>query len=175
MNGLSIFFLLLIILFAIILFLGVVFLVVGFLKKDVKNSLIKLGLKFISFPIGIVLIYLLYEFSREHFTVKPSERDLVGVYHITQADGLIPKEIYSSFKLEFKTDGTFYLTPVPNINICESGKFSVDWQFSLNELSFQCDKGFTPAHIDRGFTGYRIEFIVGDPDEGQGIYFSKDK
>ena len=147
----------------------------GLLKKDKRNSTTKTGLIFMSIPIGIVAIVLLYDFSHDKFTTKPTDKELVGIYHITDASGLIPSNHYFSYRLEFRNDGTFHLSPTPNINVCETGKYSVDWQFNFNELSFLCDKGFTPAHIDRSFSGFRIEFIIGDPDSGESIFFSKDK
>jgi hypothetical protein len=175
MNRISILFIFLILLLAIVFIVGIIILFVGLLKKDKRNSTTTKGLIFMSIPIGIVAIVILYEFSHDKFTKKPTDKDLVGVYHITDANSLISTNQYHSYTLEFKNDGTFYLTPTPNINVCETGKYFVDWQFKFNELSFQCDKGFTTAHIDRNFSGYRIEFIVGDPDSGESIFFSKEK
>ncbi len=160
---------------ASLFFIGIVLLIIGLLEKKKRNSETKTGLIFISIPLGFFLIAILYEFMFDKFAKKPSEKDLVGVYHITSAKGLIPKEFYRSYKLELKNDRTFYLTPTPYINVCEQGNYSLDYQFNINELSFQCKKGFTPAHIKRGFSGFNIEFIQGDPDRGESICFTKDK
>lgn len=175
MNGISILFIFLIFLLIIIFIIGTIVLLVGLLKKDKRNSSTKTGLIFMSLPIGIVAIVLLYDFSHDKLTKKPTDKDLIGIYHITEARGLINSNQYRSHKLEFKNDGTFYLSPTPNINVCETGKYSVDWQFSFNELSFLCNKGLTTAHIDRSFSGFKIEFIIGDPDSGESIFFTKDK
>jgi heme/copper-type cytochrome/quinol oxidase subunit 2 len=175
MNGLSIFLFLWIVLLIGAFIIGVVILFVGHLKKDKKNSTIKTGLIITAIPLAVLAILFLYDFARDKSTKKPSDKDLIGIYHISEASGQIPKALYSSYRLEFKNDGTFYLSPTPKISVCENGKFTVDWQFDYNELSFQCDKAFTLAHIDRGFSGFKIEFIIGDPDSGESIFFSKDK
>lgn len=82
MNGISILYIFLILLLAIVFIVGIIILFVGLLKKDKKNSTTKKGLIFMSIPIGIVAILLLYEFSHDKFTKKPTDKDLVGVYHI---------------------------------------------------------------------------------------------
>ena len=175
MNGFSILFLLVILLLIVIFIVGLSLLIYGLLKKDNKNSFRKKGLIFISIPLSIYLLVLLYSFAHEMFTKKPNKKDLVGIYHISEASNLIPKKLYSSYTLEFKDDGTFYLSTTPGISICSDGKYSVDYQFELNEISFECNGNFTTAHIDRGFWDYRIEFIKGDPDEKESIYFLKNK
>ena len=175
MNGSSIIFVFLIFLLAIVFIVGTLILLVGLLKKDKKNSTTKTGLIFMSVPIGIVAIVLIYDFSYDKFTKKPTDKELVGIYHITDASGLIPSNHYLSYRLEFRNEGTFYLSPTPEINICKTGKYSVEWQLSFNELSFLCDNTITSAHVDRSFSGFRIEFIIGDPDSRKSIFFSKDK
>ena len=174
MNGMSIIFLFLIFLLAIVFIVGTIILLVGLLKKDKRNSTTKTGLVFMSIPVGIVAIVFLYDFCHDTFTKKPTDKDLVGIYHITEGSGLIAPNRYKFYSLEFINDGTFHLLSTPNLNVCETGKYSVDWQFSFNELSFLCDKGITTAHIDRNFSGFRIEFIIGDPDSGESIFFTKD-
>jgi hypothetical protein len=79
------------------------------------------------------------------------------------------------FVLLVKRDSTFELTPVPYIDVCNKGKYTVDYAFDYNEISLMCGNGTRPAHIDRHFNYYRIEFIIGDPDSGESIYFEKDK
>lgn len=162
-------------LLAALFLIGIIFLVIGLLDKKRRNSETRTGLIFISIPLGLFLITMLYEFIFDTFAEKPMKKDIVGIYHITNANGLIPPELYNTYRLELRDDGTFYLSPTPNIDVCEKGNYSLDYQFNLNELSFQCEKGFTPAHIDRGFTGFNIEFIMGDPDSGKSICFTKDK
>lgn len=104
---------------------------------------------------------------------KPSEKDLMGVYEIVDVNNLdINKTSYKKYQLELKSDGTFTLTPTPYIEVCESGMYEVDYSFAYNELAFRCD-GFTMAHIDPGFDTFRIEFVIGDPDNGESIYFGK--
>lgn len=174
MNGLSILFLLLIFLLGGLFILGLIILVIGLLKKNKRNTTTKAGIIILGIPLFIFLIAFIYDFAHENFTKKPDKKDLVGVYFISETSGLIPKSSYKSYRLEFKNDGTFYLTSTPHINICENGKYGIAWQDEMNELSIQCEKGFTTAHIDRSFSGFRIEFIIGDPDSGQSIYFTKE-
>ncbi len=176
MNLMGIGFLLLMFILAALFIIGAIVLMMGLSKKDKRNPTRKMGLILMGIPLGIAAIAFLYDSCHDTFTAKPTNKDLVGIYHITGASGLIAKSQYHLYKLEFRPDGTFYLSHTPNIDICETGKYVVDWQFELNEISFQCDNaGFTPAHIDRSFSGYRIEFIIGDPDSGESIFFTKDK
>lgn len=174
MNGLSILFLLFIILLGSLLVLGLIILFIGLLKKNKKNTTSNVGLIILSIPLSIFLIYVSYNYAHENFTQKPDDKDLVGVYYISETSGLISKSSYKSYRLEFNNDKTFYLTPTPHISICEKGKYGVAWEDEMNELSIQCEKGFSTAHIARSFSGFRIEFIIGDPDSGQSIYFTKE-
>lgn len=155
--------------------IGLIILLIRLFKKDQKNFTIKTGLIIISIPLTILVTYFLYIFTHDIFTKKPNEKDLVGIYHISEAGGQISKNLYNSYTLEFKNDRTFYLSSTPNIDVCENGKYSVDWQFDNNEISFQCGAGITTAHIDRDFSEFRIEFSLVDRNKGKSIFFSKDK
>jgi hypothetical protein len=79
------------------------------------------------------------------------------------------------YTLKFEPSGTYELTPIPEIEICEKGKYEVDCQYDYNELLFKCNHSGSTAHIDRGFRSYGIAFIYDDPDLGESIYFEKDK
>jgi hypothetical protein len=175
MNGLTILLFLIFVLLAVTLIVGLIILRIAQLKKDKEYPTKKTGQILISIPLTVFAIYILYYLAHNNFTEKPTDKDLVGTYHIVDASGLIPSNLYNSYSLEFKEDSTFVLTRIPNVNVCENGQYSVDWELDYNEISFQCGKGFTTAHIDRGFSRFKIEFIIGDPDSGQSIFFSKDK
>ena len=65
------------------------------------------------------------------------------------------------------------MTKTPYIDICDTGKYEVGYQFDNNELSIKCNQSYSTAHIESDFSGYRIEFIVDDPDSGTSIFFEK--
>jgi len=156
-------------------FVGLILFIFGRLKKDKNNKLTKVGLILLGIPTSIIILFLLLSLISEIFSSKPDEEDLVGTYHIVKVTQVnFDKNIYSKVKLQFYKGGRFTLTPTPNIDICESGKYKVDYKWDYNELSLECPaSGFTSAHIDRGFGSFRIEFIIGDPDSGESIYFEK--
>ena len=141
-----------------------------------KNPIIKIVTILVSVPVGAVICACIYqEFSSLTYD-KPTQLELVGKYHVSKVTvGNFDGSTFNKFKLEFKRDSTFELTPTPNIDVCNKGKYSVDYQFDYNEISFTCNNTITSAHIDRHYGYYRIEFIIGDPDSGESIYFERDK
>lgn len=156
----------------IIIIMGLAFLVgLAFL---LNNNTRKKGLLLTGIPSSIILVCLLFSLFNELFTSKPQTKDLVGTYHIVKVTRLdFDKNTYDKYKLQFFENGAFTLTTTPFIDICQSGKYKVDYDFDYNELSLDCTNLFTSAHIDRGFGNYRIEFVIGDPDSGESIYFEK--
>jgi hypothetical protein len=139
-----------------------------------NNNTRKKGILLAGIPSSIVIICLLFSWFSEQFTSKPQTKDLVGTYHIVKVTQLnFDKNTYEKYKLQFFENGTFKLTPTPSIDVCQSGKYKVDYEFEYNELSLKCPNLYTSAHIDRGFGNYRIEFVIGDPDSGESIYFEK--
>ncbi|MFH6944947.1 hypothetical protein [Flavobacterium sp. FlaQc-50] len=140
------------------------------LKKNTRRK----GLILIKTSSIIVIAFLLFGLFSGLFTSKPKTKDLVGKYHIVKVTRLnIDKNTYDKYKLQLYENGTFKLTTTPSIDICQNGKYEVDYEFEYNELSLECPNLFTSAHIDRGLGNYRIEFIIGDPDSGESIYFEK--
>ncbi|MBF4473803.1 hypothetical protein [Flavobacterium sp. HJJ] len=139
-----------------------------------NNNTRKKGIILAGIPSSIVIIFLVFNLFSEIFTRKPQTKDLVGTYHIVKVTQLdFDRNTYDKYKLQFFENGTFRLTPTPSIDVCQSGKYEVDYQFEYNELSLKCSNLVTSAHIDRGFGNYRIEFVIGDPDSGESIYFEK--
>ncbi len=139
-----------------------------------NNNTRKKGLLFAGIPSSIFLVCLLISLFSELFTSKPQIKDLKGTYHIVKVTGInFDKNTYDKYKLQFFENGSFALTTTPYIDICQNGKYSIDYEFDNNELSFDCTNLVTFAHIDRGFGNYRIEFVIGDPDSGESIYFEK--
>ena len=156
---------------------GLILFIIGRLRKDKKNNFTIAGLIIAGIPTSIVVLLILLSLFAEFFSSKPDEEDLVGTYQIVKVTQLdIDKNTFSNYKLRFYANGRFSLTPTPKIEVCESGKYKVDYKWNYNELSLECPtSGFTSAHIDRGFGNFRIEFIIGDPDSGESIYFEKIK
>jgi len=172
---LSLLFIVIIFLMVLTFLAGIVIFIIGRLTKDQNNQLSIAGLIIAGIPTSIVVLFLLLGLVGEIFSTKPDEEDLIGTYHIVKVTNLdFDKNSYNKYKLQFTENGRFTLTPTPYIEVCESGKYQVDYKFAYNELSFECPTvGFTTAHIDRGFGNYKIEFIIGDPDSRQSIYFEK--
>ncbi len=162
-------------LFMLLTFLvGLILLIIGLLKKDKGKKLKKLGLIVGSIPIGIIVFIFLAGQTAELLLSKPNSEELVGIYHISKTTQIdIPKTDYNKYLLQFKEDGTFNLSPTPFLETCESGKYKLDYKWDYNELSFECPKAFTSAHIDRGIGSFQIEFIIGDPDSGESIFFKR--
>lgn len=153
---------------------GLILLIIGKLKRDKNNNLIKSGLIFAGIPTSIAVLLLLMNLFSEIFSSKPNEKDLVGKYHIVEVTNLdFDKNTYDNYNLQFYKNGQFTLTPTPYIDVCENGKYDVDYSSSYNELSLQCENDFTSAHINRGFGNHQIEFVIGDPDSGESIFFEK--
>lgn len=162
------------------LFMGFIFLVglvmftVGQLKKDKNNRIRKTGLIIAGIPTTIVVLMLLLSLIGEIFTSKPDNSDLVGKFQIVKVTQLdFDKSTFKNYHLQFHENGKFTLTPTPFIDVCKSGKFKINYDSYYNELSLECSAFYTTAHIDRGFGGYKIEFVIGDPDSGRSIFFEK--
>ena len=153
--------------------IGIILFIIGKFKKNDFNKISKIGLKTLLIPIVIVSLIILYGFVWDVFSAKPNKQDLVGKYKMSNSSFLdICKENY---KLELFKNGTFSISKTPNINICKNGKYDVDYEFEGNEISFKCGNSYHMASINRGFGNYKIEFIIGDPDSGESIYFEKIK
>ena len=148
---------------------------IGLISKN-HRSLIKAGLIICCIPIAMIVIPLFFGGIINSFKHKPASNELVGEYQIAEIRNLdFDKATYKKYKLILKKDSTFILTPTPYIEICDSGSYAVDYSFEFNEISYRCGMGYIPSHIDRQFGNFRIEFIVGDPDSGQSIFFEKVK
>jgi hypothetical protein len=140
------------------------------------NGIVKIAAILICIPVASILMVCIYEGFGNLAFAKPTKVELVGTYHISKGtvEGLDPST-YHQYRLEFKKDGTFELTSLQKVDVCSNGKYALDYDDRFNELTFYCGKSSTSAHIDRHLGFYRIEFIIGDPDSGESIYFEKDK
>ena len=123
---------------------------------------------FITFPIFL--------FSCGNFYEKPNNNDIIGAYKISKiTSSQIDKNNINKYFLTLHENGEFEMTKIPILNICEKGKYELDYNYEFNELTFQCGNQFSTAHIDTNVNNYEIEFIIGDPDSGESIYFEKIK
>ncbi len=155
------------------LIVGLAFVVIGLYKG--KSSLTKSGLLLTGVPIILLITgnILFNVFSKNKITAKPTIFDLVGTYHIGESSSRISENKYKSYKLELRNDSSFSLSPNPYIDLCENGRFEMDTKYS--QLRFTCDKHSETAVIVGDDNRFEIEFIHGDPDEGESIHFERDK
>ena len=154
--------------------IGLILFIIGQLKKDKKNKIRKTGLIIGSIPIGCIILLLVFNLINEIFTSKPNKETLVGIYQIVKVTQLdIDKDTYDQYVLKLNKGNTFTLTPTPYIDICISGEYKVNYKMYYNELSLWCPSVISSVHIDRNFGDFQIEFVIGDPDSGQSIFFEK--
>src|ERR1700753_3603571 len=82
--------------------------------------------------VGIPTIFIiLYFFDwgiNELLLSKPSKTDLVGTYHITEVT-IEPFDTtnIANYKLTLKADGTYTITSIPQLGICEHGKYDINY------------------------------------------------
>jgi len=117
------------------LVIGLILLFFGLSRINKNNKLTFSGILIAGFPFGIILAYLLYNLFFELFTSKPDQKDIVGIYSISETRNLaFDKSKYKNYQLELKNDGTFILTKTPYINcLCDTGMYKVDYHFEDNE------------------------------------------
>jgi hypothetical protein len=152
---------------------GFIIILIGSIRKPRFNRVTKIGMTFFSLPVIVILVGLGYEVFHNIISTKPDEQDIVGTYQISDDSGLLKGHKLNKFKLVLKQDYTYTFTPIPMISICQEGKYELDYQFKLNELTFRCENGLIPAHLNRELGGFTIEFVIGDPDGGESIHFKK--
>lgn len=170
----SILFVLIIFIFITSIIVGVVLLLASI--KETRHSTVirKVGLILAGLPTSIVAVVLIVLSLYDFISFKPTSTDLVGTYYVTKATNLgINSSDYDRYSLNINPDGTFKMSKVPHIDLCESGEYKVDYENSHNELSIYCPNLITSAHIDQGLFGFRLQFIIGDPDSGESIFFEK--
>lgn len=144
-----------------------------FIAKNKKIT--KAGIIIFFIAIAVVPIGASIESLYDSIKFKPTQKDLVGEYRISEVENLdFDKKTFNNYRLILKEDNTFKLTHTPYVDICDSGKYLIDSSFSgQNEISYQCGPGYIGGSLDRGLNSFRIEFIIGDPDSRQSIYFKK--
>jgi hypothetical protein len=157
---LSIFFILAIFTLCLTLIIGIILLAIGKFKQ--RDKLSNLGLKILLIPIIVVVALFIYAIGFEILTTKPNLEELAGKYVSSE-----------NYKLKLLSNGNFEMDNIPEIDLCENGKFRFDEED--DEIWFNCDSISSSAKIDRRIGNYKIEFIIGDPDSGESVYFEKIK
>jgi hypothetical protein len=77
---------------------------------------------------------------------------------------------FGDANLRLYENGDFEKSFMPNHGLCEKGKYTL----YDNEVWFRCDNRSSVAKIDRGFTDFKIKFIMGNnPNSGENIIFEK--
>lgn len=158
MWTLSFLFLLAITTISLTLIVGIVLLIIG--KFKLSNKFSNLGLKILLIPIIAVSVLVIYAIGFEILTTKPNLKELSGNYVSSE-----------NYKLKLLSNGNFEMDNIPKIDLCENGKFRFDEED--DEIWFNCDSISSLANIDRGIGDYKIEFVIGDPDSGESVYFEK--
>lgn len=154
---------------------GLILVIIGLLKQTKWNRITKAGVIIGGIPAGLFLVVMFYYLFLAIVETKPSDKDLIGVYHITETTNIdFDKSTFNEYKLVLRQDSTFTLTPISSIQVCDSGKYELDYRYDYNELTLRCPSYITTAHVDRRIGSFRIEFVIGDPDSGESIYFGKD-
>lgn len=170
----NLFIILLLFIVVLIFIAGLVLLVIGLLKKPKRNGYTITGAFLSGIPLLILLIFKSYTLLLENYAVKPTQQELVGHYKISEVTNLdFDPSTFKDYHLELKSDSTFIMTKTPYIELCDTGKYEVDYTFENNELAIKCDGAYSMAHIESDFGGFRIEFTIDDPDSGTSIYFEK--
>lgn len=156
----SIFFILAIFTLCLIVIVGIILLIIGKFKH--RDKLSNLGLKILLIPIIVIVALFIYATGFEILTTKPNLEELTGKYVSSE-----------NYKLKLLSNGNFEMDNIPEIDLCENGKFR--FYEEDDEIWFNCDSISSSAKIDRGIGDYKIEFIIGDPDSGESVYFEKIK
>jgi hypothetical protein len=156
---------LIIIITLVLLFIvGPIVMIIGKVKQN-KNVL-RIGFKLFLIPILVCSSVLIYYLALDKFGVKPTKIDLVGNYKLTSSCA----SRFGDANLRLYENGNFEKSFMSNHGLCEKGKYNL----YDNEVWFRCDNRSSVAKIDRGFTDFKIKFIIGNnPNSDEIIIFEK--
>jgi hypothetical protein len=149
----------------ILLFIvGLIVMITGKVKQNKK--VLRIGFRLFLIPTLVCSSILIYNLALEKFGVKPTKTDLVGKYILTSSCA----SKFGNANLRLYENGDFEKSFMSNHGLCEKGKYSL----YDNEVWFRCDNNSSIAKIDRGFTDFKIKFIIGNnPNSGENIIFEK--
>lgn len=144
--------------------------IVGFWKNPMNKKQLLKGFSLFIFPL-LIFIY---------FSIKPSllyevtDGNIVGTYKVSKSSTINSSDL-EKIRLTIDSKGNFYLNDrIPKVNICHKGKFEFSPEIEdENALSFYCGNRISVQGIKRNFTNFEIEFMIGDPDSNETIYFEK--
>ncbi len=166
-----------ILLFFILLFFGLIFIGLNYYSSGNVNrieSKKKIGKKLMLFPFGVILICIFSIFIYQKISFKPNKNDIIGKYEISEASNVgIDKNEFKNYNLELKKNGEFQISNIPNLYICENGTYKFHNTENESEINFDGCNANNSANIVSSLNSFKIEFIIGDPDSGESIYFKK--
>jgi hypothetical protein len=169
MDGLSLLFRICIYIFEGLLLLGLILLIIGLVKKD--KEIIKTSIKSLTVPVVLTISYLLYQLFCAFFLMKPSSKELVGVYAVIDSKNIAQNT--KNCNLIIENDLTYVFTSLPLQKTEEVGRFKLSYDKKYHELIFYSDKNFRTAYIDRHFNGFTLKVnLIGDNNQ-QTISFTK--
>lgn len=105
---------------------------------------------------------------------RPEEKDIVGIYYLKESSG----KYASNQKVEFRPDGTFEATNIPDSMEISFNSGSGRWELTKDftwwriKLHYESNYG-TDVSLCQDKDHYKIEITIGDPDEGNYLYFVK--
>jgi hypothetical protein len=124
--------------------------IIGKIRQNKKQ--LRLGLKLFVTPSVIITSILMHHMIWK-LAIKPTAKDLVGVYKLTDSSA----KINGQGTLCLYANGTFIKSFLPNHGLCEKGKYKV----YEDEIWFRCGTHSSVAKIKKGFTDFKIKFIIG--------------
>lgn len=142
--------------------------IIGFWKNPMNKKQLLKGFYLLIFPLLIFIYY----------SIKPSllyevtDGNIVGTYKVSKSSTIDVSDL-EKIRLRLDSKGNFYLNDrIPKVNICQKGKFEFSPEIEeINAMSFSCGDTISVQGIKRNFTNFEIEFMIGDPDSNETIYF----
>ena len=164
MPILIVFVLIIIIALVLLFIISLIVMITGKVKQNKK--VLRIGFRLFLIPILVCSFVLIYYLALDKFGVKPTKIDLVSNYKLTSSC----TSRFGDANLRLYENGDFEKSFMPNHGLCEKGKYSL----YDDEVWFRCDNHSSVAKIDRGFTDFKIKFIIGNnPNSDENIIFEK--
>lgn len=156
--------------------IGLILFLIGILKKNKSRGLIVSGAIVGGIPLSLLICYCIYYFACDLVKAKPDYDDLVGEYRISNET--MPgysMESCKDYKLTFNKDGSYVFIKPNEIDVPDSGTFSLDYSSVANEIILQKHGWSSTCCINRHVGYFEIEFFIGDPDSGESFFFRKNE
>src|SRR5580658_3005150 len=120
--------------FCLSIILGwIIILSIVIIRKIQKKKIYRWSLVISVIPICIAVLYFLYTSAAELILSKPNKTELAGTYHITEVtiDNFDNRNL-KKYHLAFNSDGTYTITKIPEIGLCEKGTYDVNYSNTDN-------------------------------------------